>query len=53
MCFVQFAQQIATFALYNINRSAFITKVKTVHCAVRTGSCKENRLSFVLKELIW
>ena len=38
MCFVFISEQIATFASYNINRLAFITEIKNVYCAVRTGS---------------
>ena len=38
MCFVFVSEQIATFAPYNINWLVFITKMKSVYCAVRTGS---------------
>ena len=36
MCF-----RTATFALFKINRLAFITETEGVYCAVRTGSLKQ------------
>jgi len=38
MCFVFIWEQTATSAPYNINRLIFITEMKSVYCAVRTGS---------------
>ena len=35
MCFVWLSEETATFALYIINRLAFITEVDSVYCAVR------------------
>jgi len=36
MCFVLILEQTATFALYSINTSIFITEVESVYCAVCT-----------------
>ena len=38
MCFVLFWEQTATCATYSINWLVFITEIKSVCCAVRTGS---------------
>jgi hypothetical protein len=38
MCFVRISEQIATFALQNIKRLAFITGVENVYSSVRTES---------------
>ena len=38
MCFVFIWEQTATCATYNINWLVFITEMKSVYCAVRTGS---------------
>ena len=35
---VAISEQIVTFVLYNANVLVFITKMKSVYCAVRTGS---------------
>ena len=37
MCFVFIWEQTATCATYSINWSVFITEMKSVYCAVRTG----------------
>jgi hypothetical protein len=37
MCFVFISEQTVTFALYNLNWLVFITEMKRVYCAVRTG----------------
>jgi hypothetical protein len=36
MCFVWIKEQTATFAVYKINRSVFVTEMESVYCAVRT-----------------
>ena len=38
MCFVSISEQIATFAPCKMKRSVFITEMKSVYSAVRTGS---------------
>ena len=38
MCFVFIWEQTATCATYSINWLVFITEMKSVYCAVRTGS---------------
>ena len=38
LCFVFIWEQTATCATYSINWSVFITEMKSVYCAVRTGS---------------
>jgi hypothetical protein len=38
MCFVIIWEQTATCATYSINWLVFITEMKSVYCAVRTGS---------------
>jgi len=51
--FVRFVftwEQTATCATYNINWLVFITEMKSVYCAVRTGVFKWNSLPFVFKE---
>ena len=40
MCFVFIWEQTATCATYSINWLVFITQMKSVYCAVRTGSSK-------------
>jgi hypothetical protein len=44
-------EQIATCASYSINWLVFVTEMKRVYCAVRTGSLK-HRLPLVIKGLI-
>jgi hypothetical protein len=50
MCFVFIWEQTATCATYSINWLVFITEMKSVYCAVRTGSLRS--LRFVFKGLI-
>ena len=38
LCFVFIWEQTATCATYSINWLVFITEMKSVYCAVRTGS---------------
>ena len=38
VCFIFISDQTATCATYIINWSVFITKMKSVYCAVRTGT---------------
>ena len=38
ICFVFISEQTATFATYSLNRLVFITEMKGVYSAVRTGS---------------
>jgi len=38
MCFVFISEQTATCATYNTNRLVFITEMRSVYYAVRTGS---------------
>jgi len=38
MCFVFISKQTATCATYTIKWLVFITEVKSIYCAVRTGS---------------
>jgi hypothetical protein len=38
MCFVFISEQTASCATYNINGLVFITEIKSVYSAVRTGS---------------
>ena len=38
LCFVFIWEQTATCATYSINWLVFITEIKSVYCAVRTGS---------------
>ena len=38
VCFVWISEQTANFALHNFKRSVFITEMKSVYSAVRTGS---------------
>ena len=38
LCFVFICEQTATCATYSINSLVFITEMKSVYCAVRTGS---------------
>jgi hypothetical protein len=51
LCVVFISEQTATCALHNVNVLVFMTEMKGVYCAVRTGSCL-NSLRFVLKGLI-
>ena len=41
MCFVWISEQTAIISLYSINLSVFKTEVKSVYCAVRTGSLNQ------------
>jgi len=41
MCFVWISEQTAFIALYNINLLVFITEMKSVYNAVRTGSLNQ------------
>jgi hypothetical protein len=52
MCFVRISEQTATFALYDINRLFFITKVESVYCAVRTESLYKTHRVRLLR-LMW
>ena len=38
MCFVFISEQTATCATYSINQLVFLTQMKSVYSAVRTGS---------------
>jgi hypothetical protein len=51
MYFVPIWEWTATFALYKINRLVFITKMKSVYWAVRTGYFKYSSLRCVFKRL--
>ena len=48
-CFVRISEQTATFALYSINWLVFITEMKSVYCAVRTGSLNKAVCASYLK----
>ena len=52
MCFVFIWEQIATCATYSINCLVFITEIKSVYCAVRTGSLNKAFCASYLKGLI-
>ena len=52
MCFVLIWEQTVTCATYSINWLVFITEMKSVYCAVRTGSLNKVVCAFVLKGLI-
>ena len=49
MCFVFISQQTATPARYNINGLVFITQMKSVYSAVRTGSLNKRVCASSLK----
>ena len=49
MCFVFIWEQTATCATYSINWSVFITEIKSVYCAVRTGSLNKAVCASYLK----
>ena len=49
MCFVFIWEQTTTFAPYNINWLVFTTKMKSVYCAVRTGSLTKTVCASYLK----
>ena len=54
MCFAWISEQTAIFfSPHSNNLSVFITEAECVYCAVRTGSFKLDRYSFVLKGLIF
>jgi hypothetical protein len=44
MCFVFISEQTATCATYSINWLVFITEMKSVYSAVRTGAFKSSSL---------
>ena len=52
MCFVFIWEQTATCATYSINWSVFITEMKNVYCAVRTGSLNKAVCAWALKGLM-
>jgi len=52
MCCVFISEQTATCATYSINRLVFIIEVKSVYCAVRTGSLNKAFCASSLKGLI-
>jgi hypothetical protein len=52
MCFVFIWEQTTTFATYSINWLVFITEMKSVYCAVRTGSLNKAICSSSLMCLI-
>jgi len=48
MCFLFISEQTATCATYSINSLVFITEMKSVYCAVRTGALTfKNRASYI------
>ena len=49
MCFVFIWEQTATCATYNINWLVFTTDMKSVYCAVRTGSLSKAVCASYLK----
>ena len=49
MCFVFIWEQTATCATYRINWLGFITEMKSVYCAVRTGSLNKAVCNSYLK----
>ena len=53
MCFVFIWEQTATCATYSINWLVFITEMKRVYCAVRTGSLNKAVCASSLKGWIW
>jgi len=48
LCIVFISEQIATLAVYNTNWSVFIAEVKSVYCAVRTGSLNKTAYASAL-----
>ena len=52
MCFVFISEQTATCAAYSINWLVFITEMKSVYCAVRTGSLNKAVCASVFKGII-
>ena len=38
VCLVRISEQTSTFALHNIKRQVFITKMESIYCSVVTGS---------------
>ena len=53
MCFVFIWEQTATCATYSINWLVFITEMKSVYCAVRTGSLNKAVCPSYLKGWLW
>jgi len=51
MCFVFIWEQTATCATYSIKWLVFITEMKSVYSAVRTGSYKYSSLRIIFKGL--
>ena len=51
MCCVFISEQTTTFALDNINCLVFIIDMKSVYCAVRTGSLNKTVYASFLKSL--
>jgi len=49
MCFVFVSEQTATTTPYNINWLVFITEMKSVYCAVRTGALNKTVYASSLK----
>ena len=49
MCLVFISEQTATCATYSINRLVFVTEVKSVYSAVRTGSLNKTVCASSLK----
>ena len=49
LCFVFISEQTATCATYSINWLVFITEMKGVYCAVRTGSLNKAVCASYLK----
>ena len=48
MCFMWISEQTAIISLYNINWLVFVTQMKIVYCAVRTGSLYIIQVYFLL-----
>ena len=53
MCFVFIWEQRTTSATYSTNWLVFITKMKSVYCAVRTGSLNKAAWASSLKGYYW
>jgi hypothetical protein len=49
VCFVFISEQIGNFALYNANWLVFINDMKSVYCAVQTGSLYKAVIASSLK----
>jgi len=47
VCPVRMSQQTAIISLYSINWLVFITEMECVYCAVRTGSSKTIKVSYI------